>query len=103
VKVDLNLHPYYASSRGHARFPGHRRCSLATTARAGAQIAELARSMAVDSCIFIGWQDEGHDREREQRRLEMEIARAAFDGFNETNHASVLVSFVQSLPVVPER
>ena len=67
VKVDLNLHPYYPGTRGHARFPDHPRCSLATTVQAAAKIAELVRSMAADCCLFIGWNDEGHDRERQRR------------------------------------
>jgi hypothetical protein len=90
VKVDLNLHPYYPGSRGSARWPGHRRCSLATTVRACAKIVDLVRSIATDSSIFIGWHDEGHDREREQRFLEIERAGAAFDRFNQTNDPGVL-------------
>jgi len=90
LKIDLNLHPYYAGSRGSARWPGHRRCSVATTVRAASQIVDLVRSMATDSAIFIGWQDEGHDRDGHQRRLEIENARAAFDCFNQTNDPRVL-------------
>ena len=89
VNVDLNLHPYYPGSRGYARFPDHPRCSPATTARAAAKIAELVRSMAADCCLFIGWNDEGHDRERQQRHVEIEQARAAFDRFNQTNESRV--------------
>ena len=90
VNVDLNLHPYYAGSRGSARFPDHRRCSLATTVRAVSKIVDLVRSMATDCSVFIGWQDEGHDRERQQRHHEIERARAAFDRFNQTNDPGVL-------------
>ena len=46
--------------------------------------------MAADSCLFIGWNDEGHDRERERRDVEIERARAAFDRFNETNDPDAL-------------
>ncbi|MFI5459871.1 MAG: hypothetical protein ACHRXM_31000 [Isosphaerales bacterium] len=88
VKVDLNLHPYYVGPRGSARFPDHGRCSLATTVRACSKIVDLVRSMATDSSIFIGWQDEGHDRERQPRHIE--IARTAFDRFNQTNDAGAL-------------
>jgi hypothetical protein len=90
VSVDLNLHPYYTSSRGSARFPDHPRCSLATTVRAALEIADLVRSMARETSIFIGWQDEGHDRERRRRELELHCARAAFDHFNETNDPRAL-------------
>jgi len=90
VKVDLNLHPYYVGSRGSAHFPDHPRCSPATTVRAVAKIAELVRSMATDCSLFIGWNDEGHDRERQQGHREIEQARAAFDRFNHTNDTGVL-------------
>jgi len=90
VEVDLNLHPYYPGSRGSARFPNHRRCSLATTVRAVSKIVDLVRSMATDCSVFIGWHDEGHDRERQQRHVEIERARDAFDRFNQTNDPGVL-------------
>jgi hypothetical protein len=90
VKVDLNLHPYYVGSRGSAHFPDHPRCSPSTTVRAVAKIAELVRSMATDCSLFIGWNDEGHDRDRQQGRREIEQARAAFDRFNHTNDPRVL-------------
>jgi hypothetical protein len=91
VKVDLNLHPYYRSSRGAISFPEHRRCSLATTVRVAARVAEMVESMALDSSIFIGWHDEGHDTERDERQYEMDRARAAFDLFNQTNDPGVLL------------
>ena len=72
IKVDLNLHPYYQGRRGAARFPDHRRCSLATTVRAISEIVAVVRSMAADTSIFIGWQDEGHDQERRQREGDLE-------------------------------
>jgi len=97
VKVDLNLHPYYPGSRGSARFPDHRRCSLATTVCAVSKIVGLVRSMATDSSIFIGSQDEGHDRERQQRHLEFVRARAAFDRFNQTNDPGALNGLEQSV------
>jgi hypothetical protein len=85
LKVDLNLHPYYRGDRGAARFPDHPRCSLATTIRAVSEIAALVRSLAADTSLFIGWQDEGHDQERRQRDRDLERGRAAFDRFNQTN------------------
>ncbi len=90
VNVDLNLQPYYVGSNGSAHFPDHPRCSLATTVRTVVKIAELVRSMAVDCALFIGWNDEGHDREHQKRHREIEQARAAFDRFNRTNDAGVL-------------
>jgi hypothetical protein len=94
LKVDLNLHPYYAGSRGAARFPDHRGCSMATTARAASKIASLVRSMANDSFIFVGCQDEGHDRDG-RHRIEIKRARAVFERFNQTNHPDVLAAIGQ--------
>jgi len=85
VKVDLNLHPYYAGHRASARFPDHLRCSLATAARAISRIADGVRSMSAGASLFIGWQDEGHDRQPEERHCEIQHARAAFDCFNQMN------------------
>jgi hypothetical protein len=89
VNVDLNLHPYYSGARGAVRFPDHRRCSIETTARAAAAIALVVRSMRALSGIFIGWQDEAHDLEQEQRSVELEQARSAFDQFNQTNDPTI--------------
>ena len=91
LSVDLNLNPYYVGSRGSDRFPDHRRCSIATTVRAVSKIVEAVRSISPDSAIFIGWQDEAHDLEQQQRSLEMERARSAFDRFNQTNDPGVLL------------
>ena len=90
IGVDLNIHPYYPGSRGLARFPDHPRCSLATTVAAVTKIAALVRSMGAGASLFIGWNDEGHDSEREQRHLEIERAHAAFERFNQTNDPAVL-------------
>jgi hypothetical protein len=99
VDVDLNLHPYYVGPRGAAHFPEHRRCSLATTVRAATRILELIHSMGVASSIFVGWHDEGHDRDQEQRAREIERARAAFDCFNQTNDRAALDGLEQCLCV----
>jgi hypothetical protein len=91
VNVDLNLHAYYSGARGSARFPDHRRCSIETTARAAARIALLFRAAGVNSAIFIGWQDEAHDLEQEQRAFELKQARFAFDRFNQTNDPAIFI------------
>jgi hypothetical protein len=90
IGVDLNLHPYYPGIRGLARFPDHPRCSLATIVQAVTNIAVLVRSMGSDTSLFIGWNDEGHDGERQQRLLETELTRTAFEQFNQTNDPAVL-------------
>ena len=91
VSVELNLHPYYSGARGSVRFPDHRRCSIQTTAQAAAAIVRVVRSMQVQSGIFIGWQDEAHDLEQEQRSSELNQARSAFDRFNQTNDPAVFL------------
>jgi hypothetical protein len=85
VDVDLNLHPYYVGARASLRFPDHPRCSLAMTVCAVTAIARLVPSMAVRTSLFIGWQDEGHDRQGQERQLDLARARAAFEEFNQTN------------------
>jgi len=90
VPIDLNLHPYYAGDRGSARFPDHPRCSLAMTVRAVKRIVEVVRSTSAECSIFIGWQDEGHDRNRDERAREMSRARTGFDQFNQTNDPAAL-------------
>ena len=62
VRVDLNLHPYYSGARGQAIFPDHERCSIETTIAAVSAIAQLVQSLGAQTNVFIGWQDEGHDR-----------------------------------------
>ncbi len=91
VRVDLNLHPYYSGERGRAIFPDHLRCSVATTIAAASTIAELVKSDGAQTNLFIGWQDEGHDREQHERYLELKQAKAAFDRFNQTNDPRVLL------------
>ncbi len=90
VPVDLNLHPYYPSARGLARFPAHPRCPPALAAAAAGAIAALRDALAPGAGVFLGWQDEGHDREPERRAEELARAQAAFDRFNRTQDAGAL-------------
>ncbi len=98
IAVDLNLHPYYPGMRSSAVFPHHLRCSLKTTGLVAVQIAELVRSRNQGSAIFIGWNDEGHDRQRHERCDELALAREVFDRFNATNDPSYLNELVLSSP-----
>jgi hypothetical protein len=90
VTADLNLHPYYPSARGRARFPGHPRCALPTLVAAVRAIDALRHELMPSSGLFIGWQDEGHDQQPEVRQRELKAARNAFDRFNRTQEGSVL-------------
>jgi hypothetical protein len=89
VKVDLNLHPYYAGQRGTARFPGQMRCTFKLAVSAIARIAEFAQSMAAETNLFVGWQDEGHDLSRDDRQREIACMKSAFDHFNRMNDPAV--------------
>ena len=90
VAIDLNLHPYYPSARGRERFPGHGRCALPVLARAVESLCALRDEWSPDSGLFIGWEDEGHDREPQRRADELALAGDAFDRFNRTQRSSAL-------------
>lgn len=81
LPIDLNLHPYYPSRRGISRFPDHQRASLTLLRETICAIVERIKNRAV---LFIGWQDEGHDQQQEQRRVERAMFTEAFDYFNRT-------------------
>jgi hypothetical protein len=91
LRVDLNLHPYYSGARGQAIFPDHGRCSVETTIAVASAIAQLVQSMRAQTNVFIGWQDEGHDCEQDERRFELKRAMAVFERFNQTNEPRVLL------------
>ena len=90
-QVDLNLHPYYAGSRGLARFPDHPRCSLATTV---AGCHEDRRVGSIDGDVTHRSSSVGTTRamtaSASSDDLEIERARAAFDRFNQTNDPAAL-------------
>jgi len=88
--VDLNVHPYYPSRRGRARFPDHPRCDLPTAAAALRALADLRVELAAPGGVYVGWQDEGHDQERDVRRRTILAARAALDAFNATQDPAAL-------------
>jgi len=90
VSVDLNLHPYYRGARGQASFPAHPRCSLETTARVASAIAELTASCIPPSVLFIGSNDEGHDRDLIPPGWRADTVREAFDEFNRSQDPSTL-------------
>ncbi len=63
LSVDLNLHPYYRSTRGRSYFPAHPRCSPETVARVASAIAERVALRVPPPAVFIGTEDEGNDRD----------------------------------------
>ena len=90
LPIDLNLHAYYPSARGRARFPEQPRCSLVTLARAVAAVDEVGREMAVDAGLFIGEQDEGHDTDQSRRAAELARASELFDHYNRAQDPALL-------------
>lgn len=90
ISVDLNLHPYYPSVRGLARFPDHPRCSPEVALESLRALAELRVELNAEGNLFVGWQDEGHDQEQEERQRELDALGAGFDLFNQTQDAATL-------------
>ncbi|MCP4854306.1 MAG: hypothetical protein GY903_07420 [Fuerstiella sp.] len=58
LSLDLNLHPYYPSRRGLARFPSHPRCSWQHVQQSVRMIVDLEEFRNSRPGLFIGWQDE---------------------------------------------
>jgi hypothetical protein len=90
ISVDLNLYPYYRSTRGQEHFPLHPRCSAETVARAASAVAELARSCVPPSVLWIGTNDEGHDPDFTPSGWPAGAVREALDKFNGSQDPSAL-------------
>ncbi len=90
ISVDLNLHPYYRSTRGRSYFPAHPRCSPRTVALAASAIAERVALHVPPTALFIGIEDEGNDRDSIPPDWRAEAVRDAFAKFNQSQDASLL-------------
>ena len=90
LSLDLNLHPYYPSRRGLARFPSHPRCSWHQVQRSVEMIVELEEFRECPCGLFIGWQDEQHDQQPSVRRSETEQMLRSINRFNVTQDPSDL-------------
>jgi len=90
LPVDLNLHPYYPSVRGLARFPEHPRCSPEVALEALRELAALRAELGAEGGLFVGWQDEGHDQEQGERQRELGEVKARLDRFNHTQDVASL-------------
>ncbi|MBI3892843.1 MAG: hypothetical protein HY303_15075 [Candidatus Wallbacteria bacterium] len=97
--VDLNIHPYYPSARGLARFPDRPRCAPAALAAAVLAVDVERRALAPASGLFIGLEDEGHDREPGRRSDERRLAYAAIERFNETGDPRALEALLPPEPL----
>ncbi|MDB5385695.1 MAG: Archaeal-type Fe-S oxidoreductase [Planctomycetaceae bacterium] len=67
MSVDFNIHPYYPSLRGLARFPAHSRCPVSILLEAIQAVASICQAYVPAPRIFIGDHDEGHDTDRNGR------------------------------------
>ncbi len=67
LPLALNLHPYYPSARGRARFPEHPRLA---PARTGQILDALAAALPREVELFLGLHDEDHDTEPGRRDRE---------------------------------
>jgi hypothetical protein len=90
ISVDLNLHPYYRSTRGRSHFPAHPRCSPQTVARVAAMLAKRVAGLVPPTALFIGIEDEGHDREGVPGGWNAAAVRNAFTEFNQSQSPGVI-------------
>lgn len=86
IPVDLNLHPYYPSKRGTARFANHSRPSVESTLEA---VSSIAQSVGDRAVIFIGLEDEGHDQNPSGRAEYFARIVQATDYFNRTGQSDI--------------
>ena len=84
LSLDLNLHPYYPSRRGLARFPFHPRCSWQHVQQSVEKIVDLEEFRSSRPGLFIGWQDEQHDQQQSLRQKEFEQTQIRMNRFNQT-------------------
>lgn len=96
LPVDLNLHPYYPSARGRARFPAHPRPTLAQVVEATAAVLdEIRRAGRMDAHVFLGLHDEGHDRDPSGRAREVAPLGLFVDRFHETEDPAALAPLLE--------
>ncbi|MBE9040073.1 hypothetical protein IQ235_04610 [Oscillatoriales cyanobacterium LEGE 11467] len=90
VSIDFNFHPYYPSRKSQGMFPKHPRANLTDAFQALMLMKERVEIRQSRAKLFIGWQDEGHDREQNQRAKELERYLEGFDRFNRTQEIIAL-------------
>ena len=86
IPLDLNVHPYYPSKRSTARFPDHPRLSLEALVDAVCSVAERVGN---DTPIFVGLEDEGHDRDRAGEKVQTAQLGHAAENFNRTGRSDL--------------
>lgn len=82
VPVDFNFHPYYPSIKGTNAFPDHPRAKFQDAVRAMILSIREIKKRKLNSKLFIGWNDEGHDLEQGVRNKKLMLYDPAFTSFN---------------------
>jgi uncharacterized Fe-S cluster-containing MiaB family protein len=90
ISVDLNLHPYYRCTRGQSHFPAQPRCSPQTVVMVVSALAKEVTPFFPTTALFIGTDDEGHDRDLVPPGWPAIMVREAFEKFNQSQDPSVL-------------
>ncbi len=90
VPIDFNFHPYYPSSKSQSMFPNHPRAKLEDALQALLLMKQAILQQHSEAKIFIGWQDEAHDREQNKRAVELQEYLDIFNRFNIEQNMGIL-------------
>lgn len=91
VSTDFNFHPYYPSIKGTNTFPDHPRAKLQDAIKAMILIIREIKKYDIDSKLFVGWNDEGHDLEPGVRNKKLMLYDPAFTAFNTSQNEKDLI------------
>lgn len=75
LPLGLNLHPYYPSRRGIARFPDHPRPTPGEVLDAVAAVRAEVEASGWPADVFVGLHDEGHDTDPMRRETDLATLR----------------------------
>ena len=90
VPIDFNFHAYYPSQKSQAIFPDHPRAKIEDAIQALLLMKQAISEQRSSAKIFIGWQDEAHDREQNKRESELQQYLDIFHQFNVEQNMSIL-------------
>lgn len=90
VPIDFNFHAYYPSKKSQAMFPHHPRAKQQDAIAALLLMKQAIAKQNSDAKIFIGWQDEDHDREQNKRESELQKYIDVFNRFNIEQNIAIL-------------
>ena len=90
VPIDFNFHAYYPSQKSQAMFPNHPRAKLEDAIQALLFMKKAITEQHSSAKIFVGWQDEDHDREQNKRESELQQYLDIFNRFNIEQNITIL-------------